>query len=507
MLLRECQGLGQESIVFRYQLPFLLCAAIVASIGFSLSVAVAGDRGVKLETLVENGSLEELAAYLATPGVDINARPNARPYQDKALLDYAAEVNKVEVAAWLLDHGADINAVQQTGLEAGLTALHRAAFFDALEVAQLLIARGADVNANRAPGRTTPLFYAASAGHVRIVELLLQHGADVAVRSPAGATAASAAAQQGHLDVLKLLQAHGATLSDDLPLSEAAANQHADIVRYLLDRGQSQSAKDDALRFAVLAADRRTDAASLDLVSMLLASGANVNNTGKAAFNTPLMMATRAELRELLVAHGARDLTSVEARGTPGSQAAASIPPNVQVEQHGPVTSMTIPGQLAPTQNLECIAIGKVKATATPPDLYRAARACVDQGDYERAVPLFLLGGAYGRFDAARVADQTAGQGIMILIMGFGSGLRDEQKQAFTTATSKFQSAENKARLCKEFKRLGPPDYFPRYMILHGIKAFTTADPTANALVPGFDAAVTWRRLLAEGLNCTADGR
>jgi hypothetical protein len=207
------------------------------------------------------------------------------------------------------------------------------------------------------------------------------------------------------------------------------------------------------------------------------------------------------------VAMAAPDLAAVQAQGNPGNQAAASTPPNVQVEQHGPITSMTIPGQLAPTQNLGCVAIEKVKATATPPDLYRAARACVDQGDYDRAAPLFLLGGAYGRFDAARVADQTAGQGIMILIMGFGSGLREEQKQAFTTATSKFQAAENKARLCKEFRRLGPPDYFPRYLILHGIKAFTTQDPTANALVPGFDAAATWRRLLAEGLNCTSDGR
>jgi hypothetical protein len=88
--------------------------------------------------------------------------------------------------------------------------------------------------------------------------------------------------------------------------------------------------------------------------------------------------------------------------------------------------------------------------------------------------------------------------------MGFGNRLREDQKQAFTTATSEFQASESRVRLCGRFKRLGPPNYFPHYMILHGIKAFTTADPTADALVHDFDAAATWQRILAEGVNCAA---
>ncbi len=790
------------------------------------SPVAAATEADRLVTLVREGSVEQLAAYLSTPGANINARPNARPNEDKALLDYAAELNKVAVATWLLDHGANVDGAQQQGLRVGLTALHRAAFFNSFEVAQVLIARGADVNANRSRGMT-PLFYAASAGHHRIVELLLQNGADIEARAARQTTALSTAAQQGHLDIVKLLEAHGATLNDDPALPEAAFNQHADIVRYLLGRNQSQSAKDSALRFAVIAADSRTDTASLDLISILIAGGANVNNTVNGAPNTPIMMAKRAELRELLLGHGALDFATVRAgqaskeeqrdrssgssqadtgnhpavispasspvgvaspeivelarivqtllggnspgirgesfdmfaalemrviaandpgwnrsnprwvalfntvkqdlkrdtepaleasmadgrreiaatlgsrlatadvsqllafyrsgegeryiafqnrlgeiqaqgitqltgaligaasaspsdapsqerldarrrvlanswtslmlhdalsnaadprasteqpdvaaflgatsdvvakthgqeidalereyatdlprfevfqqspaarsllsamkvvfqqaagrpqsatqfkaaldrsvalhtaswkagyeagrsstatpqgSGTqdslPGTASAASSPTNVQIEQHARVTSVTIPGQLAPTQTLGCIAIEKVKSTATPPDLYNASRACVDQGDYDDAVPLFLLGGAYGRFDAARVADKSAGQGVTILIMGFGNGLREDQKQAFTTATSKFQASESRVRLCGRFKHLGPPNYFPQYMILHGIKAFTTADPTADALVHDFDAAATWQRILAEGLNCAAD--
>jgi hypothetical protein len=88
--------------------------------------------------------------------------------------------------------------------------------------------------------------------------------------------------------------------------------------------------------------------------------------------------------------------------------------------------------------------------------------------------------------------------------MGFGNRLREDQKQAFTTATSEFQASESRVRLYGRFKRLGPPNYFPQYMILHGIKAFTTADPTADALVHDLDAAATWQRILAEGVNCAA---
>ena len=289
-------------------------------LGFLYAVALglpaAANEADKLVTLVRDGSIEQLAAYLATPGADINARPDV----DKALLDYAAEQNQVVVATWLLDHGAKVDGEEQQGLRR-LTPLHRAVFFDSFEVAQLLIARGANVNANQSHG-ATPLLYAASSGHGRIVELLLQNGADTLPSTAAGQTALSEAAQKGHLDIIKLLQAHGASLSDDRALFEAAFNQHMDVVRYLLDHDQSQGAKDSALRFAVIAADSRTDAVSLDLVSTLIAGGANVNNTVNAAPNTPLMMAKRPDLRELLLAHGAVDLEAVEGTtGEPGRTA------------------------------------------------------------------------------------------------------------------------------------------------------------------------------------------
>jgi len=274
--------------------------------GATLGMSAAANEADKLVDLVRQGSIEPLAAYLAIPGADINARPDF----DKALLDYAAEQNQVRVATWLLDHGANVNAQERTGFRK-LTALHRAASFDSFEVAQLLIARGANVNADGAHG-TTPLLFAAAAGRTRMVELLLRNGADPETSTPSGQTALSEAARKGYLDIVKLLGAHGATQGDDRALSEAALNQQMDVIRYLLDHNQSQDTRDRALRFAVIGADSRTDTASLDMVSLLIAAKANVNNTVQGAQNTPLMLAKRVELRELLLAHGALDLDALK---------------------------------------------------------------------------------------------------------------------------------------------------------------------------------------------------
>lgn len=271
-----------------------------------LATPASAGEAEKLVNLVQGGSTGQLAAYLATPGADINARPEV----DKALLDYAAEQNQVAVATWLIDHGADVNGQEQGGRH--LTPLHRAVLFDSFEVGRLLIARGAQVNANRGRGMT-PLLYAASSGHARMVELLLQSGADPETGGSADQTPLSEAAKKGNLEIIKILESHGASLKHDRALSEAAMNQHPDTVSYLLDHDQFQDSKDEALRFAVIAANSRTETASLDMVSTLLAAGANVNNTFHGALNTPLMMANRAELRELLLAHGALDIAAVKA--------------------------------------------------------------------------------------------------------------------------------------------------------------------------------------------------
>lgn len=78
--------------------------------------------------------------------VRAGARVNADPYRGTPLI-WAAVCNRPETIAWLLDHGADINQKATFGGLShgqGITALHLAAQYGHMPVVRLLIERGAD---------------------------------------------------------------------------------------------------------------------------------------------------------------------------------------------------------------------------------------------------------------------------------------------------------------------------------------------------------------------------
>ncbi|RYJ03360.1 MAG: ankyrin repeat domain-containing protein [Acetobacteraceae bacterium] len=75
-----------------------------------------------------------------------------------------------------------------------------------LAVLRLLLERGAMEAAEGDPREApTALMAAASAGHQDAVALLLEHGADPALRDPAGRTAADLATEAGHADLARRL--------------------------------------------------------------------------------------------------------------------------------------------------------------------------------------------------------------------------------------------------------------------------------------------------------------
>lgn len=177
--------------------------------------------------------------------------------------------------------------------------------------------------------------------------------------------------------------------------------------------------------------------------------------------------------------------------------------PRIITERNGNITNIHAEGSLAPTQQLSCIDLKDVKAEQTPADFFTAVSSCMAQADYDRAARIFLVASVYSRFDAQRINDKSAAGGGQVMIMRTFEKFTPEQRQAFGVAADRLtKTPEDFQAWCSNIKRLGPPRYFPRYLILHGMAAFTHPTPLANAMVPDFDLEANWARVLETNMRC-----
>jgi len=56
----------------------------------------------------------------------------------------------------------------------------------------------------------TPLHYASEHGHTDVIQLLIDHGADIDAKNKWGTTPLHLASSHGHTEIVKLLKANGA---------------------------------------------------------------------------------------------------------------------------------------------------------------------------------------------------------------------------------------------------------------------------------------------------------
>jgi hypothetical protein len=57
-----------------------------------------------------------------------------------------------------------------------------------------------------------------------------------------------------------------------------------------------------------------------------------------------------------------------------------------------------------------------------------------------------------------------------------------------------------KKKLCNGLQALGAPEYSPKYMMQHGMSAFTGQ---GGGLIKGFDPAKSWDKVKVEFAKCT----
>ena len=228
----------------------------------------------------------ECARVMLDAGVDVN-----QVDADGTSVMVVALLNKhYKFAAFLLDRHADPNLVDARGRGALYAAIDmRNEDYSAmpmrpespddpsLGLIQALVEHGADVNAKllrNLPGRSgmdsgdvalgpgaTPLMRAARAGDVAVMKILLDHGADAALKTSDGNTALLFAAgvgyrdkntrgtEAGALEAVKLaLSTPGADFNQKNARGETvlhgAADRGADtIVQYLIERGSPLNVK------------------------------------------------------------------------------------------------------------------------------------------------------------------------------------------------------------------------------------------------------------------------
>jgi ankyrin repeat protein len=110
-----------------------------------------------------------------------------------------------------------------------------------IEVIKMLVEKGADVRVTTRGGKT-PLHQASEKGHVEIAKLLLEKGADAMAADNDGWTPLHWASEKGDIEIVKLLLENGADVmvADNdgwTPLHKASGEGHVQIVKLLLEKG------------------------------------------------------------------------------------------------------------------------------------------------------------------------------------------------------------------------------------------------------------------------------
>ncbi len=163
------------------------------------------------------------------------------------------------------------------------------------------------------------------------------------------------------------------------------------------------------------------------------------------------------------------------------------------------VVNVQAPGNLEVTNNLSCIDVDDVKSSYSPTDLFSGIYQCLDKRDYEKAVMLYSVALVYAKYDTLRVADKSAHQALGVMKLNLMNAKKEHIDKFQSLLTEKFQ---DKNKMCQAVKGIQPPTYFPRYMIQHGIQAFTQTTQPNNGLIENFNAKDAWASVKKDFMKC-----
>jgi len=267
-------------------------------------------RGADVKAKAKNGWSPLLAA--ASNGhtevvkllLDKGADPNAKGADGSTALIFAANYGHAEVVRVLLDKGVAVN-IRNSG---GATALLEAAANMHSEVVKLLRAHGAEMT----------LTSAAMLGDRDEVQRLIEAGADLNAMEGEGWTALRGSACQGHIEVVRLLLDKGAQIISRNTSKERSAGNTAHsrkrsaVAELDLEKGPLVVINDTD---GLTALQRAAQAGHVNVVTLLLTKAAQVNATYKDA-TAALAWACwyeRTEVAKVLKALGIEETLTIAA--------------------------------------------------------------------------------------------------------------------------------------------------------------------------------------------------
>lgn len=250
-----------------------------------------------------------------------------------AALHVAVEGGHERIVDLLLETEACANSLNANGD----TPLHLAAQHNRPKLARSLLLKGADKdrpgNTIGAPGsihdRETALHRAARLGHLAVVQVLLDAGADFALRSGLGSPL-EIAAHNGHVNIVRALIAHGVDVNEvgdghTTAIGYGVFSARVEVVDVLLEAGATVSSGEVLFGMSALSLASGSDY-HLEIVRTLLKHGADANWATQGflgAGSTPLHNAAKlagrcatvaATMVDLLLRHGA-DETAIDGSG------------------------------------------------------------------------------------------------------------------------------------------------------------------------------------------------
>ncbi|KAF3358988.1 hypothetical protein VDGD_06119 [Verticillium dahliae] len=244
-----------------------------------LAVGKKGARPLTVACLVGD---PEIVRLLIEKGAEIEAQDE----NGVTALQGATDWGRLKAVEVMLEHGADHSYGQTDNKEANSTTwkpIVQASQNNYAKIVALLLSKGADANAYGPSG--CALYLAARGGHIDVCKMLLENGAVANVSATEFASPLSVAVETGKLELVQLLLDHGAEVeavfkgtgdddTKDTPLTIAARQGLTDIVELLLERGANPNHYEGDLDPPLYLASWR---GHVLIVKMLLEKGADPN--------------------------------------------------------------------------------------------------------------------------------------------------------------------------------------------------------------------------------------